>query len=66
MLLSAAVPEGNWAVRNTIGQKPALLANKLTHTWRQNDKMNYLEVDCDVASSKMATYFMGVVHNSAR
>lgn len=60
------MPEGNWAVRNTIGQKPALLANKLTHKWRLSKEKQYLEVDCDVASSRVATYLMGVVHNNAR
>lgn len=48
-----SVASGPWAVKAAVGQKPALLAKKLTQRYYRGPQ--YMEVDCDVASSKTAT-----------
>jgi len=59
-----AIAEGNWIVKKSVGTKPALLGTKLTHEWIQGP--NYLEVDCDVASSSMASMLTGLLQQYAR
>jgi len=54
-----SVVEGPWVVKKSVGQKPALLGNKLTHTYIQRD--NVLEMDCDIASSKTAAVLVGLL-----
>lgn len=46
------IPDGNFIVRNTVGNKPALLGNKLTTTYYKGE--NCFEVEVDVGSSMMA------------
>ena len=46
------IPEGNFIVRSTVGNKPALLGNKLDTKYYKGD--NFFEVEVDVGSSMMA------------
>ncbi len=57
--LIPGVNEGSFFVRKAVGQKPALLCQKLTTTYHRGD--NYLEVVIDVGSSSIgATIFASV------
>ena len=58
------ISEGNWMVKRAIGTTPALLGRKLTHNWIVNKEGNYIEVDCDVTSSKMASLLVGMLKRS--
>jgi hypothetical protein len=46
------IPEGNFIVRSTVGNKPALLGNKLDTKYYKGD--NFFEIEVDVGSSMMA------------
>ena len=43
-IIPAVVDGGNWLVRNAVGNRPAILGNKLTQTYHTDEKKNYLEV----------------------
>lgn len=75
------IAEGSWVVSSAVGTKPALLAQKLEHTWIFGDDapaMNggalgaggnpgaYLESDCDVASSTVALMLVGMLQTWAK
>lgn len=51
-------------IKQAIRKKPALIAQKLTHTWLRGD--NYLEIDCDVSSSKLASMLCGSCQRIAK
>eukprot|EP00294_Goniomonas_avonlea_P014066 CAMPEP_0114567180 /NCGR_PEP_ID=MMETSP0114-20121206/15331_1 /TAXON_ID=31324 /ORGANISM="Goniomonas sp, Strain m" /LENGTH=363 /DNA_ID=CAMNT_0001753727 /DNA_START=22 /DNA_END=1113 /DNA_ORIENTATION=+ len=53
------VIDGPWIVKRTVGAKPALLGNKLTQKYIRGDR--YLEIDCDVTSSRTATMLVQVL-----
>jgi hypothetical protein len=53
------IPDGSWFVQTTVGNKPALLGNKLTTTYYKGD--NFFEVEVDVGSSVMAIGILRVV-----
>jgi len=53
------IPEGNFIVRSTVGNKPALLGNKLDTKYYRGD--NFFEVEVDVGSSVMALGILRVV-----
>ena len=53
------IPEGSWIVRQAVGTKPALLAQKLDHHWHLHE--NHMEVDCDVCSSTIASALTGLL-----
>ena len=59
-----AISEGAWLVQKAVGTKPALLATKLTHTWHQTE--HYIEADCDVASSSMASTLVNMLQSYAK
>ena len=46
------IPEGNFIVRSTVGNKPALLGNKIDTKYYRGD--NFFEVEVDVGSSVVA------------
>lgn len=48
------VIEGPWVVKKAVGQKPALVGNKLKQTYFKGD--NYYEVCLDVSSDKVASF----------
>lgn len=51
-------------VKKAVGTKPAILPTKLTHNWHRGE--NFLEVDCDVASSTVATLLVNLIVQSAK
>ncbi len=59
-----SIAEGSWVVKKAVGAKPAILPTKLTHKWHRGE--NYLEVDCDVASSTVATVLVNLIVQYAR
>ena len=61
--LIPGVLEGAYIVRKSIGNKPALIGNKLTLNYHRGD--NYFEVSIDVGSSKIAKSVMGAVKGFA-
>lgn len=58
------IAEGSWMVKKAIGTKPAILGLKLQHDWRMTDR--YLDVTCDVGSSKMASALTGMLVKYAK
>ncbi|KAA0162417.1 hypothetical protein FNF31_03216 [Cafeteria roenbergensis] len=58
------IAEGAWLVSSTVGTKPALLGTKLDHTWHFGD--GFIEVDCNVMSSSVATMIVGVIEGAAK
>lgn len=46
------VVEGHWAVKKSVGEKPAMIGKKITHHYYKGD--GYFEVDVDIQSSKIA------------
>lgn len=48
------VIDGPWVVKKAVGQKPALVGNKLKQTYYKGE--NYYEVDLDVSSDKVAAF----------
>ena len=58
--------EGPWVVKKAMGTKPAVLGSKLKQSYHANAKLNVLEVDIDVCSSKIAANIFGVVKSTAR
>ena len=61
--LIPGVLEGSYIVRKSIGNKPALIGNKLDLQYYRGD--NYYEVSIDVGSSKIARSVMGAVKGFA-
>lgn len=61
--LIPGVLEGSYIVRKSIGNKPALIGNKLDLFYHRGD--NYYEVSIDVGSSKIAKSVMGAVKGFA-
>jgi hypothetical protein len=65
------IAEGSWMVSSAVGTKPAMLAQKLTHTWVHGAADDagtgaYLESDCDVASSTVALMLVGMIQTWAK
>ena len=52
-------------VKKAVGQKPAIIGKALTTTYHEA-KNQYLEVDIDVNSSRIAQFMMGVVKGAAK
>jgi len=52
--------EGNFIVKRTVGETPAIIGKKLTHSYYRGN--NYLEVQCDVTSSSIARGILAMVH----
>jgi len=59
------VVEGNWFVKKTVGETPAILGKKLKQRY-YGDGETYVEVDCDVGSSSVARSILGVVKGYAK
>ena len=57
------VVEGPYVVRMAVGEKPALLGNKLTQHYIRGD--NYFEIDIDVGSSVIANHTVGMCLGSS-
>lgn len=60
-----SIRKGSWVVKKAVGQKPAIIGKALTTTYHEA-KNQYLEVDIDVNSSKIAQFMMGVVKGAAK
>ena len=58
--------EGNFIVKKAIGSKPALIGTKLKQTYHVNVAKNYMEIDVDVCSSKIAANIFGLVKKAAK
>ena len=58
--------EGNFIVKKAIGSKPALIGTKLKQSYHMNLQKNYLEIDVDVCSSKIAANIFGLVKKVAK
>ena len=58
--------EGNYIVKKAVGSKPALIGTKLKQTYHVNVAKNYMEVDVDVCSSKIAANIFSLVKKAAR
>jgi len=58
--------EGHWMVKKAVGTKPAVIGMKLKQTYHTDAAANYLEVDIDVCSSKVAANIFGIVKKAAR
>lgn len=58
------VVQGPYVVRMAVGEKPALLGNKLTQHYTRGD--NYFEIDIDVSSSVIANNTVGMCLSSSR
>jgi len=58
------IAEGNWMVKRAVGTKPALLGQKLTHQWTITDR--YLDISCDVGTSRVATALVGMLQQYAK
>lgn len=58
--------EGNFIVKKAIGSKPALIGNKLKQSYHINVAKNYMEIDVDVCSSKIAANIFGLVKKAAK
>jgi hypothetical protein len=58
------IAEGAWLVQSTVGTKPALLGTKIPHKWYFGE--GYVEADCDVTSSTVATMIVSVIEGSAK
>ena len=58
--------EGNFIVKKAVGNKPALIGNKLKQTYHVNVAKNYMEIDVDVCSSKIAANIFGLVKKAAK
>lgn len=52
--------EGNFIVKRTVGETPAIIGKKLTHNFYKGN--NYLEIQCDVTSSSIARGILAMVH----
>ena len=53
--------EGPWVAKKAVGTKPAVIGTKLKLSYHTNPQLNYLEVDIDVCSSKIAANIFSVV-----
>jgi hypothetical protein len=53
------IPEGNFIVRSAVGNKPALIGNKIDTKYYKGD--NFFEVEVDVGSSMVAIGILRVV-----
>lgn len=58
------VAQGPWVVRQAVGTTPVLLGQKLKTTYHLSD--NYLEMDCDIASSSVAASIVKLVSGYTR
>ena len=58
--------EGNFIIKKAMGTKPALIGNKLKQTYHINVAKNYMEIDIDVASSKIAANIFSLVKKAAK
>jgi len=58
--------EGNFIVKKAIGSKPALIGTKLKQSYHINLTKNYMEIDVDVCSSKIAANIFGLVKKAAK
>ena len=58
--------EGNFIVKKAVGSKPALIGNKLKQSYHVNVQKNYMEIDVDVCSSKIAANIFSLVKKAAR
>jgi len=58
------VVEGAWAVRKGVGNKPAILGKALKQTYHKDPDGNYLEIDVDVTSSRIANKIFRLVIGS--
>lgn len=58
------IAQGPWVVRQAVGTTPVLLGQKLKTTYHLSD--NYLEVDCDIASSSVAASIVKLVSGYTR
>lgn len=57
------VVEGNWLVKKGVGNKPAIIGKKLTQYYHSDAGQNYIEVDIDVGSSKVARSLLNLVNS---
>ncbi|CAM9856772.1 unnamed protein product [Phaeothamnion confervicola] len=62
--LFPSVVEAPWLVRKAVGNKPTLLAQKLTCRWFRGN--NYVELDIDVGSSRVALQATSLAMGYAR
>lgn len=58
------IPNGNWIVKQTIGNKPAIISKTIKTTW--NRQKNYLEVIYDVSTSFIGNRIFNVVKHYAK
>jgi hypothetical protein len=59
-----SLAEGPYVAKSAVGSKPALIAKKLNTTFHKGE--DYLEVDIDVGSSKIAGSILGVCKSQAK
>jgi hypothetical protein len=59
------VVEGNWIVRRGVGNTPAIIGRKLAQHYYRDEAVNYMEIDIDVGSSKIAKALLGLVQKYA-
>lgn len=60
------VAGGNWLVRKAIGNKPAILGNKIDTTYHFSVARNYFECDVDIGSSKVGSGIFKIVKGYAK
>lgn len=60
-LVPHAVEGGNWLVSKAVGNRPAIIGNKLDTTYYANPELNYLECCINVNSSKIGSSIFRVV-----
>jgi hypothetical protein len=65
-IIVAAGEGSNWFVKKAIGNKPAILGNKITTTYCYSVAHNYFEQDVDIGSSKVGSGIFKVVKGYAK
>jgi len=64
-LLPFLVEGGNWFVSKAVGNRPAILGNKIRSIYHCNPEQNYMEVDIDVSASRVGSAIFRVVKGYA-
>ena len=58
------VSEGSWVVKKGVGRVPAILGKKVSQSYHRSEEgsgLNYVEVDADLATSRIAGQIVGLI-----
>lgn len=55
------VTEGGWVVKKGVGRVPAILGKKVKQHYDRDEESNYIEIDADLATSRIAGQIVGLI-----